>query len=355
MSQGYLELLRKWGLTFFERYRQYLKISAVLLSFAIPFVLLYNIDAYSFNETWKGRTFYMFFLWLMMLELVLGWEEFKSKTSESLSLMRKIFFCITLLIPTLYVIVANYFGLNAAILDLSMQFSVPLLNWMPLAIEYLVFAATFAVIVLIAYRFDGLRMFSISAFFVGLIGTIYLIDNLFPQGEFTPFQMFVPTTAFFAANFLNLIGYQTSFPPPQQGMPVLSVSNQVGSASFSIAWPCSGVQSLLIYTVVMLLFLKKTSIPLIQKVIYFAVGAVVTYFVNILRIATIFVIAINRGDYLLFHNYYGELYSMTWIIAYPLLIIGSRMLWQRLTTTSPGGLRGRLFHRPTLQDSESKA
>jgi exosortase/archaeosortase family protein len=59
-------------------------------------------------------------------------------------------------------------------------------------------------------------------------------------------------------------------------------------------------------------------------------GVVVTYFINVLRIVTIFVIGINGGDWMAFHNIYGQLYSITWIVSYPLLIIGSQMLWAKM-------------------------
>ena len=60
--------------------------------------------------------------------------------------------------------------------------------------------------------------------------------------------------------------------------------------------------------------------------IIFVIGAVGTYIVNILRIVSIYVIAINQGDWRTFHDYYGELYSITWIIAYLLIIILSRRI-----------------------------
>jgi len=303
---------------------------AVFCSFLAPITVLFFLDPASFQLTWKGRTFYLFFLWLIILELFLSWEDFQPKTPSTLKSVRNIVLAAALLLPTLYVVAANYFGLNEAILSLSRQFNVPWINWMPLSIEYLAFTALFVTITTIAFRLDGLKDFSISAFFLGSVGTIYLIDNFYPHGTFWPFQIFVPITATFAALVLNFMGYQTKFYPSQGGMPVLQAQNSQGSAVFGIAWPCSGVQSFLLYTIVMALFLKKTAIPITHKIIYFTIGAVVTYFVNILRIATIFVIAINQGDWRLFHDYYGELYSMTWIIAYPLIIIGSRMLWAKL-------------------------
>jgi len=106
--------------------------------------------------------------------------------------------------------------------------------------------------------------------------------------------------------------------------------NPLTLARFGIGWPCAGVESLIIYTVTILLFLKKSTIPLKQKIIYFIIGALVTYFINILRIVTIFLIAMNNGDVGRFHDFYGQLYSITWIISYPLIIIGSRALWRKI-------------------------
>jgi thaumarchaeosortase len=300
-----------------------------LFSFIIPFLILYSLYPETFEATWKGRTYYLFFLWLFLLEIILNWGELQTR---KIKLARKIALIISFLIPTVYVIVANFYGLNHMIENLAQQHNIPWAGVMPLSTEYLVFAALFALIILLEYGTSGLRNFSISAVFLGIIGVIYTIDNVYPGGKFTPFQIIVPTTATLAANVLNLMGYQTRFLSPYEGMPTLIAWDSHGrsSGAIAIAWPCSGVESLLIYTVTILLFLKKSGIPWKHRVIYFIIGATVTYFINILRIVTIFVIAINRGNIMIFHDYYGQLYSITWIIFYPLIIIGSRALWGKI-------------------------
>ena len=310
-----------------------------LLSFVIPFLVLYSLDPDSFEMTWKGRTYQLFFLWLFSLETIMNWEKLRIE-ERGLKSIRTIAFIITLLLPTIYVVAANYFGLNTMIMELARQHNVPLVDWMPLSIEYLVFAVLFVLIILLAYGINGLMDASISMLFLAIIGVIYMIDTLYPYGKFTPFQFLVPTTTVLAANVLNLMGYETSMSfrsnhPTYGSMPCLEAKNSLGeSVEFGIAWPCSGIESLLIYTITILLFLKKTTIPWKQRIIYFVVGAIITYFINILRVATIFVIAINYGatsaQVQSFHSYYGQLYSITWIIAYPLIIIGSRALWGKI-------------------------
>jgi exosortase/archaeosortase family protein len=179
--------------------------------------------------------------------------------------------------------------------------------------------------------------FSISVLFLEIIGLIYTINYLYPNGRFLPFQFLVPTTASLAANVLNLMGYSTSISEirdPYYGwlssLKASDPNNPSISAKFEIAWACAGVESLLIYTVIILLFLKKTPIPWKHRIVYFIIGAVVTYFINILRIVAIFVISINKGDWLTFHDFYAQLYSITWIMSYPLIIIGSRALWRKI-------------------------
>jgi len=325
-------------------------ISLLLLSFIAPILILYfyqdiadppypymyekNKYSNTFEVTWKGRTFYLFFLWLFTLEIILGWEEITA-AKYKLKSVKTAIFVIALLLPTIYVIVANFYGLNRTIIDLAYQKGLrppedPSPDWMPLSTEYLVFTVLFALAIVVAVGTTGLMNFSVSIIFLGIIGFIYTIDNLYPKGQFTPFQLLVPTTATLASYVLNLMGYQTRFLPPSEGMPQLVASNSRGSFGAFIAWSCSGIDSLIIYSVTILLFLKKSAIPLKQRIIYFVIGAAVTYFINILRIATIFTIGVNGGDVDAFHNYYGQLYSLIWIVSYPMLIIGSRALWGRL-------------------------
>jgi thaumarchaeosortase len=133
------------------------------------------------------------------------------------------------------------------------------------------------------------------------------------------------------------MGYETFFLPYQvQGTSVLYVSGSSGSVRFGIGWSCAGVQSLFIYTRVFLLSLKKSAIPMMQKIIYFIIGAIGTYIVNILRIVSIYIIELNQDMRAaqVFHYYYGELYSITWIIAYLIIITLSRTIRVKLSTSS---------------------
>jgi thaumarchaeosortase len=319
------------GAAYFKRHSTYLKIFLIFLSVTIPLAILYSLYPPSFDKTFNGRAYYLFFVWLIVLEFALDWDKYKSETAR-MTVKRTFTFGLALLLPTIYVIASNFFGFNATIMDLFRPFGVisPWLDNTPLAMEYLVFAVLFAVVILFAYELKGLADFSLPVALLGVVGTIHTINILYPYGGFTPFQLLVPTTATLSADVLNLMGYQTTLLLDSGSLvPTLTVSDSAASWTAGIAWPCAGVESLLLYTIIMLLFLKKADIPRFHKIIYFTIGAAVTFFINILRIVTIFIIGVNRGDVWTFHDYYGQLYSAAWIMSYPLIIIGSQVLWSK--------------------------
>ena len=337
-----------------------------------PFCLLFLFDADSFSRTWKGRTFYLFFLWLVFLEILLEWETVKERRL-SIKSPRFLCFAVASTLPAFYAVAVHFLGLNSVLFEMVDWLGIPFIpdqtgefraqaysSWV-LSVEYLVFTVLFAMIFWLAYHKDGLKIFSVSLFFIGAIGTIYMIDTIYPYGYFTPLQAFVPLTASMAANILNWLGYQTVFIGQVLGVPILQVSDASGNflVRYGIGWPCAGVQSLLIYTFVILIFFKKTTIPLLHKIAYFAFGALITYCINILRIVAIYLTYIynlSQGKAAaqqaasLFHDYYGGLLSMTWIMIYPLLIIGTRILWNKIRTPPP---HLKVYEKSTIEDYDS--
>ena len=297
----------------------------------------------TFETTWKGRTYYIVFLWLASLEIMLNWKNLQTKQTGKAISRKSIIFIVILTLPIVYVVISNFLGLNEVIVNFSVQNGIGL--WwaerMPLSIEYLVFATLFLTANVIKYGKTSFTYFSISTVFLFIIGTIYLLDNLYPYGQLTPLQLLVLPTTILAAKMLNFLGYQTLIKiitSPYQGwMPTLTAWNPEEPskiANFGIGWPCAGVESLIIYTVATSLFLKNSKFSSMQKFAYFIFGAVVTYLINILRVTTIFVLGINYGtsspEVWKFHDFYGQLYSITWILSYPLIIIGSQALWKKI-------------------------
>jgi len=322
-----------------------------LFAFIIPLALLYWLNLpdpylgpssqFSFQLMWKGRTFELFFIWLVALEFILSWENIHLKIDKQ-NKAGLAAVAVALLLPTLCVISEYYFGLNWTIANASKQIGITFFLSMPIAIEYLVFSALCLLITFLFFGKKGLMGFALPALFVGLVGVIYAIDNVFPYGQFTPFQLLVPTTATLAAFVLGLMGYGV-LPGTENGMPTLQVTGSLGTAKFAIAWPCAGIESLLIFTAVSLLFLQRMPLSWKAKAGYFAFGAGVTYFINVLRIVTIFTIGTEYGitspQVQTFHYYYGPIYAIIWIVCYPLIILMSQGLWRKIKMKKIGSRR----------------
>ena len=306
------------------------------LSFIIMLNVAYNFEPLSFLEIWKGRAFYLFFLWLFVLEFILGSFKLKQKNSLSLDRARIIVGGFVLMIPTVYLVEFFVFGLNNSVIDFGRFLGVPqgwqLSSSFPLSFEYLIVTVSVFIGMFLLLDFEGIKQFSISISLLGLMGVFYMIDTFrpyatasfpnvfsllplnFPQSSVS-IQGFVPFMSSFVAMFIQRIGYAVQ-------MVVLSQTGAVqmlaGDWPFVIYWPCAGVHSLFIYTFVILLFLKGSPMSLRGKVGSLVVGAVGTFFVNILRIVSIVDITITQGDISgqYFHNYLGELYFLFWIVIY---------------------------------------
>jgi exosortase/archaeosortase family protein len=312
-----------------------------LVAFAVPLLWLYVLSPASFDIMWKGRTFQLFFVWLILLELVLDWEILQKGEVNKPTGLRLTVLLISLLLPTVYVVVSNYLGLNAAIVESSKLSGVYWYNDMPAAVEYMVFAGSFSLMAFLIFGLKGLKSFSIPIIFSTIVGAVFIIDSVYPNGQFTPFQFLVPATTVLAANTLGFMGYNTTLDLSHGSLPQLTVtdpSNPLKTATFGIAWPCAGIESLLIFAVTIMLFLKRMPISWQAKLGYFAFGAGVTYLINIVRIVSIFLFVLGGGDANVFHQNYGPLFPIAWIVSYPLIILGTQSLWRRMTSRNREGL-----------------
>ena len=307
-----------------------------LIAFTIPLLFLYILnppDMYlgslspqaSFEAMWKGRTFQLFFIWLIALEFILDWEVLKLRINLQ-NKTRTLLYAAVLTLPTLYVIFEAYFGLNATITNWATRSNIAFAAWMPLSIEYIAFSVFLVLAVGASFGKKGIAGFALPALFSAMVGVLYAIDNMFPYGEFTPFQLLVPTTTSLAAGVLGLMGNSVIMGTEiSTGMPTLDVAGPLGQVKFAVAWPCAGVESLLIFTAVSLLFLKRMKISWKAKIGFFALGAAITYSINVLRIAAIFTLGMQFGANSIqvqdFHFIYGPLVAIAWIISYPLIIL----------------------------------
>ena len=301
-----------------------LQTALVFAAFTVPLVILYILDAGSFDLLWKGRAPYLLFLWLFFVETALGWK--KLKTERTIFWTKKtLLAAVILLLPTVYS-VELHFGLQSGILELGKAVGVPaeqygewyLTHSWTFSFEYILFAAFFVTSIWLLYGVRGLKTFAVSSFFIGGVGVFYMIDTFYPYGTFTVLQSFVPVTVYGASSILNLLGYGTrTFPGGADGLG-LTVTGANSTYSAIVSWSCAGSHSLFLYSFMIMLFLRSTNISRTRKIIYVIAGAVGTFFVNIARIVAILLAGVNSGASLAatFHEFYGEFFFITWMFIY---------------------------------------
>ncbi len=306
--------------------------------FNLESIAAFNDRGFYFDYTWKGRLFILFFLWLFVLETSLNSETLleKEQKSRPRSYFKILAIFICAIIPIVYILSVNFFGLDQTVIQIGdalrgKYWRANFADWnhilnaaWPLSIEYLMFTVSFLATMLLAYGKESFKTFSITLALIAGISTVYMIDTIFPYGVFKPLQMLALPTAACAAALLEILGYSftLSFSPGLESAPIIRMSANDSAKAVSIAWPCAGVHSLFLYTLIVLLLFRRSNISSFRKVIYFVVGAIGTYFVNILRIVSFFSVLVNQGMNAAqtFHDVYGELFSVVWILFYVLLI-----------------------------------
>ena len=271
-----------------------LQMSLVFAAFIVPLIILYILDAGSFDFLWKGRAPYLLFLWLLFLEAAIGWKKLKEEKPVFWT-KKTVLAALILLLPTIYAVGLN-FGLYDGIVEIGRAVGVPIINgdtwylthsW-PFSLECVLFAAFFVASIWFLYGTRGLKTFSVSAFFIGGVGIFYMIDTFNPNGTFTVLQALVPITTSGAAGILNILGYTTQIiPAGNEGLHLIVSIGGGAPYDAIVAWSCAGSHSLFLYSFMIMLFLRGTSISRMRKIIYAVVGAAGRFFVNILRIVTI--------------------------------------------------------------------
>jgi thaumarchaeosortase len=164
-----------------------------------------------------------------------------------------------------------------------------------------------------------LRVVTPFALSLGMM-VFYALDAFFPYDTLGPLQFWanfiVAAVAFLAklfglaiygfANHLNIVGLHAFCP-------------------LVVFWPSVGVQSMLIYSVVMVVLAAKLQAPRNRKLVYAAIGIAGTVFLNVIRIFSIayygYAYAATCNQVNDFHNVIGEILFPIWIVVFLASII----------------------------------
>jgi exosortase/archaeosortase family protein len=296
--------------------------------FSVPVLLLYIFAPSTFQITWKGRVPYVIFIWLTLLEISLSRRKLQKPTvlaELNQSSVRFFLGLVALFVPTAFTVWQFMIGGRDPIIFWGRLLGAPFpeseLDW-PIAFESLLFALFFMLSVWLLQNLDGLKRFKVSLFFIGAVATFFMMDTFYHWGTVWFLQLFVPAIASIVAFFLNMLGYTTIITVYADGYLLAIRKMGCYAVNLLVYWPCAGVHSLIIYTFVILLLFSNLQISSKRKIIYSVVGAFGTFIANILRIVSIGAIGANTGPEAsrLFHEYYGELFFVVWIVAYLIVV-----------------------------------
>jgi thaumarchaeosortase len=295
---------------------------AVTLILIAP--ILFTLVAYpdTFGLAWnEGRGGFLFAMAFIAAELV----GLKFSISKN-----RFYIVIVFASVAIGYFIALSFGLRDSITDAAPSFNVALLDswiwmWDGIVMSLFVFSS---LIVLF-----GKKWYKIApAGAIFLIGTAAFLatDAFFPYDTLGPLQYIVPIYLQIDQGVINFIDKTfTNVGPENPDNPanpatardnLLILNGLHGPFALKVYWPSAGVDSMIIFTLVMLAFLLKLEIPQKRKIIYFVIGAFGTAAVNVTRITSLslyaLVVTTNVSEWEAFHSVAGMIMFLPWLGIY---------------------------------------
>ncbi len=180
------------------------------------------------------------------------------------------------------------------------------------------------------------KLASAGAIYLAGSALILFLDAFFPYDSLGLLQFIVPS--YLQADQLVIQYIQHNILHLGSGIPAAAHGNLLvlnglrGHFALKVFWPSAGVQSMIIYSLVMLAFLLKMNIPEGRKAIYFGVGVIGTALINLVRIISLSLFALlittNVAQWETFHSVAGEIMFLPWLgiyLAAVIFIEGKRM------------------------------
>jgi thaumarchaeosortase len=269
-----------------------------------------------FGKLGRGGLFFvLFFLGFDLL-------DFK-KGKINWTTIRKVAAAVTVAVATVYFVEV---GLGQEVTNFiysigrSLGASGDVSNSFLMATDYIVMSIYLTLLTVVLFSLGTLRrVITPIVFSLGML-VFYMLDAFFPYGSLGPLQ--------FWANFI-VAG--VALLAKLFGLPIYGFTNHLtinglhGYYRLVVYWPSVGVQSILIYSVVMIVIAAKLQAPPLRKFIYAAVGIAGTVLLNVVRIFTIsyygYVYATSGQQLDAFHNAVGEVLFPIWIVVFLVLIL----------------------------------
>jgi thaumarchaeosortase len=291
---------------------------------AIPILLLFLIAPQTFELSWAGfgqlgRGGLFFVLFFLGFDLLSFGKGDKIKWNRA----RKAVAVVAIVAASAYFVEV---GLGQTLTDLIYSMgrvlgaSGQVSNSFLMATDYAAYTIYLTLLAIILFGGSTIRrVITPIVFSLGML-FFYLLDAFFPYGTIGPLQFWAN---FIVAAVAALAGVVR--------LPIYGLSNNLtivglhGVFHLVVYWPSVGVQSTLIFSLVMVVIAAKIQAPLVRKAIYAIVGITGTVCLNVVRIFSIsiygYLYATSGQQLDAFHNVIGEIIFPIWIVVFLMIIL----------------------------------
>jgi len=289
-----------------------------LVPFVIPLFALLLIDPNHFILGWNegaGGGFLFAFIFLM-----LEWYDVRRLLRLKITGKRLAGLVASATMIVTYFVAVYALGQSDLVTHAGAQLgyvSTPqTLSWMRVW-DYVLYANYILTVIALSLGISRLRDFPTPIVFLLGMAFILLLDATFPYGSVQSLQILMQPILAVTVLMLRAVGVKVDL----VGCESLAVWGQKGFLFINMYWQCAGILSMTIYLLVIVILMVKLQTSVRRKLVYAALGAVGTFFVNIVRIFLI----IYYGAFIdvnlrMFHESVGEVLFTIWIVIYLLTV-----------------------------------
>jgi thaumarchaeosortase len=323
--------VRKYFTSVYQEFRTRDAYPLLVIILPIFFLMLADPNSFSFIWFWQrevGRAGFVFIFFLVAWDFHDSRKKFKITKSKWRYVLAGVALAALLVYysesifntDTIRVFVTSQLGVSQ---DSTLSFL--------LGAEFVLYAFYCLAITAILYSPRATALMITPVIYSLGSGVLDFMDAYFPQDSLAFLQIWVYVIWNVVVFLLGALGYHTNVNPTGGTVSppsVLLLGNRLylwgyrGFMTFAIFWPSSGVVSMIVYSLVIVVLMVKLDASRKRKAIYAILGAAGTYFVNVIRITLIVLyVTYISLDVETFHQSIGEVLFIVWIFVYLLLVI----------------------------------
>jgi len=237
---------------------------------------------------------------------------------------KKYFVVICLSVLTIGYFIALPLGLRESIVSAAPFYKVQLIYSWTWMWDFVIMAIYVLSSQIVLFGNNWYKIASAGAIYLAGSALILSLDAFFPYDSLGPLQIVVPAYLQIDQWIIRLIDNHIISLGP--GVPATAQGNLLvlnglhGHFALKVFWPSAGVNSMIIYSLVMLAFLLKMDMPIRRKLVYFGLGLIGTASVNVIRIISLslfaLIITTNVAEWETFHSLAGEIMFLPWLGIY---------------------------------------